>query len=46
LLGDESEYERLNESINRIISATKAKATDMRIEMATAKSLILDIYSL
>lgn len=47
LLGDEDEYEGLNESINKIIAAVKEKdTTNIRLEMATARSLILDIYSL
>lgn len=47
LLGDEGEYERLNESINRIIAVTKGKdTTNVRVELATARSLIEDIYSL
>lgn len=47
LLGDEGEYEGLNESINKIIAAAKEKdTTNIRLEMATARSLILDIYSL
>src|SRR5699024_632820 len=47
LRGDEGEYEGLKESINKIIAAAKEKdTTNRRLEMATARSLILDIYSL
>ncbi|MFC4024703.1 DUF4363 family protein [Oceanobacillus longus] len=47
LLGDEGEYERLNESINNIIAAAKEEdTTNVRMELATARSLITDIYSL
>lgn len=47
LLGDEGEYEQLNESINKIIAAAKEEdTTNVRMELATAKSLVTDIYSL
>lgn len=47
LLGDEGEYEGLNEGINRVIAATKERdTTNVRLELATVKSLIKDIYSL
>lgn len=47
LLGDEGEYERLKESIQIIIAATKEKdTTNVRLELATARSLVADIYSL
>ena len=46
LLGDEGEYEGLNESINRIIAAIMEEdATNVRIEIATARTIIKDIYS-
>lgn len=46
LLGDEGEYERLSESIHIIIAAAKEEdTTNVRIELATARSLIEDIYS-
>lgn len=47
LLGDEGEYEGLNESINKIIAAAKEEDTsNLRMELATVRSLIADIYSL
>lgn len=47
LIGDEGEYERLHESINRLRAAVDAKeAKDARIELATIKSILEDIYSL
>ncbi|MBM0066788.1 DUF4363 family protein [Alkalicoccobacillus gibsonii] len=47
LIGDEGEYEGLNESIQRMIAGVKQKdMTNVRIELATARSLISDIYSL
>ncbi|WP_176330350.1 DUF4363 family protein [Oceanobacillus rekensis] len=47
LLGDEGEYEGLNESINKMIAAAKEEdTTNVRMELATARSLIKDIYSL
>lgn len=47
LIGDEGEYERLNESINRLIAAIDAEElTDAQIELATLKTIVHDIYSL
>ncbi|WP_077618423.1 DUF4363 family protein [Bacillus sinesaloumensis] len=47
LLGDEGEYEQLNESIQKIIAAVKEEdTTNVRMELATARSLVADIYSL
>lgn len=47
LLGDEGEYELLNETIQRMIAIVKAEdITNFRIELATARSLVADIYSL
>lgn len=47
LIGDEGEYERLNESINRLIAAIEAEElTDAKIELATLKTIVHDIYSL
>ena len=47
MLGDEGEYEQLNESINTLIAATKEEdTTSARLELATARTLITDIYSL
>jgi len=47
LIGDEGEYERLNESINRLITAIDAsELNDAKIELATIKTIVKDIYSL
>lgn len=47
LIGDEGEYEGLNESIQRMIASIKEKdMKNVRVELATARSLISDIYSL
>lgn len=47
LLGDEGEYERLNETINRLIAAIDMEElSDAQLELATIKSIIKDIYSL
>lgn len=47
LIGDEGEYERLHESINRLITAVAAKeANEAKIELATIKTIVEDIYSL
>lgn len=47
LLGDEDEYEGLHESINNLIAAAKEKdSTSTRLELATVKSILEDIYSL
>lgn len=47
LIGDEGEYERLHEAINRMITARKADdLTQLQLELATIKTIIEDIYSL
>lgn len=47
LLGDEGEYERLNESIQKMIAVIKEKdPASVRLELATSKALLKDIYSL
>ncbi|AOV07748.1 DUF4363 family protein [Sporosarcina ureilytica] len=47
LLGDEGEYEGLNESIHRLIKATEQQdTTQAKLELATIKVIINDIYSL
>ncbi|WP_339229803.1 DUF4363 family protein [Oceanobacillus sp. FSL K6-2867] len=47
LIGDEGEYEDLYESINNLIATVKEKDTlSTRMEIATTKSLLEDIYSL
>ena len=47
LIGDEGEYERLNESIHKIIAAANEEdTTNVRMELATARTLITDIYTL
>jgi len=47
LIGDEGEYERLHESINRLLTAVDAKEkNEARIELATLKTIVDDIYSL
>ncbi|MDQ0208583.1 DUF4363 family protein [Alkalicoccobacillus murimartini] len=47
LIGDEGEYEGLNESIQKIIAGVKEEdIINVRIELASARSLIADIYSL
>jgi hypothetical protein len=47
LLGDEGEYERLHESINRLRVSIEAKdAHSASLELATVKSIVEDIYSL
>ncbi|TRM11490.1 DUF4363 family protein [Lentibacillus cibarius] len=47
LIGDEGEYEGLLESINKLIAATKEKdIKNVRMELASTKTLIEDIYSL
>lgn len=46
LLGDEGEYEGLNESIQKMIAVVKEEdRTNIRMELATARSLVADIYS-
>lgn len=47
LIGDEGEYERLHESINRFTTAVEAREImDAKLELATIKTIIEDIYSL
>lgn len=47
LLGDEGEYERLYESINRLRAAVDSKdAESASLELATLKTIVQDIYSL
>ncbi|WP_158589700.1 MULTISPECIES: DUF4363 family protein [Clostridia] len=47
LLGDEGEYEGLYGSINRLIVASHEKdVINARLELATVKSFLEDIYSL
>jgi len=47
LLGDEGEYERLHESIQRIIVAMEEEDyTEAKIELSTTKTILQDIYSL
>ncbi|TSB45904.1 DUF4363 family protein [Alkalicoccobacillus porphyridii] len=47
LIGDEGEYEGLNESIQKMIAGVKEEdITNVRLELASARSLIADIYSL
>ena len=47
LIGDEGEYEDLNESINRVIAVAKEKdSSNIRLELATTKSILEEIYSL
>lgn len=47
LLGDEGEYERLHESIQRIIIAIEEEDfTEARLELSTTKTILADIYSL
>lgn len=47
LLGDEGEFEGLNGSINKIIAATiEEDHANVRMEIATARTFIKDIYSL
>ncbi|RDW18302.1 hypothetical protein CWR48_12025 [Oceanobacillus arenosus] len=47
LIGDEREYEGLSESIAILIAAVDEKdATQAKVELATIKSIIEDIYSL
>lgn len=46
-IGDEDEYEGLHESINNLIAAAKEQdSTSTRLELATVKSFLEDIYSL
>ncbi len=47
LLGDEGEYENLYRSINNLIAAIKEKdSVNVRLELATTRSFLEDIYSL
>ena len=47
LLGDEGEYERLNETINRLKAAIEAEElSDAKLELGTLKTIVKDIYSL
>jgi hypothetical protein len=47
LMGDEDEYESLQESINHLIVAIEEKdLTEAKLEVATIKTFIDDIYSL
>ncbi|MFD1386477.1 DUF4363 family protein [Oceanobacillus oncorhynchi subsp. oncorhynchi] len=47
LIGDEDEYEGLHESINNLIAAAKENdSTSTRLELATVRSFLEDIYSL
>lgn len=46
LMGDEDEYESLQESINQLIVAIEEQdLTETKLEMATIKTYIEDIYS-
>ncbi|MEN0642384.1 DUF4363 family protein [Alkalicoccobacillus gibsonii] len=47
LIGDEGEYEGLYESIQKLIAGVKEKdSTIVRLELASARALVSDIYSL
>lgn len=47
LIGDEGEYEGLYNSIQRMIAAIEEEdITNVKMELATIKSFIADIYSL
>jgi hypothetical protein len=47
LLGDEDEYESLQESINQLLVSIEEKdVTEIKLEMATIKTFIEDIYTL
>jgi len=47
LMGDEGEYEGLQESINRLIVAIEEQdLTETKLELATIKTFLEDIYSL
>lgn len=47
LLGDEGEYEGLNESINRLFAAINTEdLTQAKVELATIRSILEEIYSL
>lgn len=47
LIGDEDEYEGLYQSINNLIAAAKEQdSINLRLELASVKSILEDIYSL
>ncbi|MEL4024851.1 DUF4363 family protein [Lysinibacillus endophyticus] len=47
LMGDEDEYESLQESINQLIAAIEEQdMTEIKLEIATIKTYLEDIYSL
>lgn len=47
LIGDEDEYEGLYQSINNLIAVVKEKdTTNARLQLASIKSILEDIYSL
>jgi uncharacterized protein YceK len=47
LMGDEDEYESLQESINHLIVLIKEQdLTEIKLEVATIKTFLEDIYSL
>lgn len=47
LIGDEDEYEGLYQSINNFIAVVKEQdTTNARLQLATVKSILEDIYSL
>ena len=47
LIGDEGEYEGLYESIQKLLAGVKERdSTIVRIELASARALVFDIYSL
>lgn len=47
LIGDEGEYERLHEAINRLITSRKVDdLTQLQLELSTIKTILADIYSL
>ncbi|MFC0300811.1 DUF4363 family protein [Virgibacillus soli] len=47
LIGDEGEYEQLDESIDKFIAAIEMrKQTEAKLELATIRSLVQAIYSL
>lgn len=47
LLGDEGEYEAINESLYRLKAAIREKDTlEVRTELASIKAFLRDIYSL
>lgn len=46
LIGDEGEYEKLHESINRlIVSNEENDITGLKLELSTIKTILEDIYS-